>query len=250
MRKPDYGIDSPGIVGGLLVFSALAFGVAIAFPTVFRLPMRWIGALAGVYFLQSALSMLHYSRFGKVRLRERLLGGIPWRGDERVLDVGCGRGLFLVGAAKRLTSGRATGVDIWVPRAVTGNSAQAVLDNAALERVADRVAVKEGDARRLPFEDASFDLVLSNFVLHEVNTREDRAAIVRDVVRMLRPGGRFLLVDFIFTGECAEMLRQAGASNATRSRIGRVGFWMGAILSLGSYQLHQITGTRDETAAT
>jgi arsenite methyltransferase len=249
VRKPDYGIDSPGIVGGLFVFSALSFGVAVAVPPVFKLPIRWISMVAGVYFLQGALGMLHYSRIGKVRLREKLLGCIRWRGDERVLDVGCGRGLFLVGAAKRLTSGQASGVDIWVPGAVTGNRAQAALENAALEGVADRVTVKEGDARRLPFEDACFDVVLSNFVLHEVDTREDRASIAREVVRVLRPGGRFLLVDFIFTGECAEIFRDAGASNATRSRVGRVSFWIGAILTFGAYQLHQITGTRDEVAA-
>ena len=192
--------------------------------------------------------MLYYSLVGKVQLRERLLDGLPWSGDERVLDVGCGRGLFLVAAARRLTTGTATAVDIWVPGAVTDNRREAVLENAALEGVADRVTVEEGDARKLPFTDATFDLVLSNFVLHEVNTREDREKIVREVVRVLKSGGRFLIVDFIFTGECADMFRRAGAADATRSRVGRISFWLGALLTLGASQLHQIRGTKDSAA--
>ncbi|MBA0085829.1 MAG: 50S ribosomal protein L11 methyltransferase, partial [Acidobacteria bacterium Pan2503] len=57
--------------------------------------------------------MLFYSKVGKLALRERLLDKIPWRGDESVLDVGCGRGLLAVGAAKRVSSGTVTGVDVW-----------------------------------------------------------------------------------------------------------------------------------------
>jgi SAM-dependent methyltransferase len=247
-RKADYGIDSPGIVVGLLLLSALFFGATAAFPPLAKYPVRWINPVAGVYFLQGALGMLYYSKVGKIRLRERLLTSLPWRGDEGVLDVGCGRGLFLVGAAKRLTTGLATGVDLWVPGAVTGNSARAVLDNAAREGVGDRVVLTDGDARRLPFADDSFDVVVSNFVLHEVSTRQERGAIVREIVRVLRPGGRFLVVDFIFTREGTDAFRGAGASDARRSRIGGLGFWIGAIFSLGANQLYQITGARDATS--
>jgi SAM-dependent methyltransferase len=244
-RKPDYGQDSPAIVAGLLAASGLAFVIALSAPRFLALPVRWIGVAGGIYFLQGALGMAYYSRVGKVRLRERLLDAIPWKGDERVLDVGCGRGLLLVAAARRLTTGRATGVDLWIPGAVSGNHPQAVLENAALEGVADRVEVKEGDARQLPFPDASFDVVLSNFVLHEVKTREERGKIVREVVRVLRPGGRLLLVDFIFTKDCTQMLREAGARDAVRSRIGRLSFWVSALLSLGSNQVYRIQGTRN-----
>jgi SAM-dependent methyltransferase len=242
--RPNYGVDSPAIVTGLVVAGGIALAIAFTLPHLHKLPMRWIASALGLYFLQGALGMLWYSKAGKLKLRERLLDGIPWQGDERVLDVGCGRGLFLVGAARRLTTGTATGVDLWVPGAVSGNRPQAVLDNASREGVADRVAIKEGDARQLPFPDASFDIVLSNFVLHEVKTKEERDRILREVIRVLRPGGRFLLVDFIFTRECTQTLREAGSQDATRSRIGRLSFWISAILSLGANQLYRIAGTR------
>lgn len=75
---------------------------------------------------------------------------MPWRGDELVLDVGCGRGLLLIGAAHRLNSGRAVGVDLWVPGAVSGNGPQAVAENATSEGVAGRVELTQGDARGCP----------------------------------------------------------------------------------------------------
>src|SRR5262249_18050505 len=153
-----------------------------------RLPMRWIGTAAAVYFFQGALGMLHYSLVGKRALRERLLDGIPWRGDERVLDLGCGLGLYAVGAARRLRSGTVVGVDLWVPGAISGNAPEAVLENAALEGVAGRVTVERGDARQLAFEDGSFDVVLSNYVLHEVDTTEERRQIIREILRVLKPG--------------------------------------------------------------
>ena len=115
---------------------------------------RWVAyGLAG-YFLLGAGGMLFYSKVGKLALRERLLDKIPGRGDERVLDVGCGRGLLAVGAAHRVSS--------------------SVLENAAIERAQDRVAVQEGDARKLPFADGTFDVVVLTFVVHELKSRAGR----------------------------------------------------------------------------
>jgi ubiquinone/menaquinone biosynthesis C-methylase UbiE len=173
---------------------------------------------------------------------------IPWRGDETVLDVGCGKGLLLAGAARRLTTGKAIGVDIWLPHALTGNEPGAVLRNAAVEGVGDRAEVKEGDARELPFPADSFDVVVSNFVVHEMTTQADRGRMLEEMARVLKPGGRLALVDFIFTKECVEALRQAGLSDARRVRIGGLGFWIGAILMLGTFQLYAVTATKGSGA--
>jgi cyclopropane fatty-acyl-phospholipid synthase-like methyltransferase len=61
-----------------------------------------------------------------VRARERLLNTLTWSGDERVLGVGCGRSLMLLGAAKRLRGGRAVGVDLWRTEDLAGNTASAL----------------------------------------------------------------------------------------------------------------------------
>jgi cyclopropane fatty-acyl-phospholipid synthase-like methyltransferase len=57
--------------------------------------------------------MIWSSRYGKLRARDRLLDGLGLTGQEHLLDVGCGRGLLLIGAARRLPNGRAVGVDLW-----------------------------------------------------------------------------------------------------------------------------------------
>jgi hypothetical protein len=62
----------------------------------------------------------------------------------------------LTAVARRLTTGRVTGVDIWSTRDQSGNAREVTERNAALEGVADRVTIEAGDMRALPFPDASF----------------------------------------------------------------------------------------------
>jgi arsenite methyltransferase len=165
-----------------------------------------------------------------------------------VLDVGCGRGVLLIGAARRLTTGKAIGADVWVSRAVSGNRPEAALENAAREGVADRVEVKHGDARQLPFADASFDVAVSNFVLHELNSGAEREQMAREIVRALKPGGHLALADFTFTAHCMQALRSCGVSDARRLPDSFLSFWITAILSLGTTQVYFVTGTKPLSA--
>jgi ubiquinone/menaquinone biosynthesis C-methylase UbiE len=245
--RADYGIDSPAIVAGLILFSGIVFCAALVWhflgdpPPVAEIAL----VAAGIYFLLGAGGMVYYSKVGKLRIRDQMLDLIPWRGDEVVLDVGCGRGLLLIGAARHLTTGKAIGLDRWVTGALTGNRPEAALDNARLNGVLDRVEVKEGDVRQLPFDAASFDAVVSNFVVHEVNNRAERDQMLREMVRVLKPGGRLALVDFIFTGECVRVLLEIGIADAKRMRVGSfLSFWFSAVLNLGLVQTYLVTGSR------
>ena len=166
-----------------------------------------------------------------------------------MLDVGCGQGLLVVGAARRLKTGKAVGVDVWLPHALTGNRPEFALENAAIEGVRDRVELKKADVRELPFGDNSFDVVVSNFVVHEMNTSADRARMLQEIARVLRPGGRLALIDFIFTKECVEILRQAGLWDTRRVRLSGLSFWVAAVLMLGAFQLHAVTATKPLIAA-
>jgi arsenite methyltransferase len=244
-RKGNYGIDSPGIIGALV-------GLGLALPVVGYLVLsgwRWVAYGVGGYLLLGAAGMLFYSKVGKLALRERLLDKIPWRGDETVLDVGCGRGLLTVGAASRLSSGSVVGVDVWNRAAISGNRADSVLENAAVEGVRARVEVKHADARELPFEDGAFDVVVSNFVVHEMKNRADREQMMREMSRVLKPGGRLALVDFIFTDQCVEDLRKFGVESE-RARDGFVSFWVSAILNFGAVRTYYVVGRKSETAIT
>ena len=160
-----------------------------------------------------ALWMMWTSKVGKVRDRERLLDRIPWTGRERVLDVGCGRGLMLVGAARRLTSGRATGIDIWQAEDLSGNRPEATLENARREGVAERVEVRTADMRTIPFEDGSFDVVVSSQAIHNIYDAAGRAKASGEIARVLAPGGRALLRDIRHLGDSRAALASHGVSD-------------------------------------
>ena len=76
---------------------------------------------------------------GKFVVWAQLLDTLGLRGDERILDLGCGRGAVLLMAAERLTTGRAVGVDLWQRADQSGNGEAATRRNAVAEGVADRV---------------------------------------------------------------------------------------------------------------
>jgi arsenite methyltransferase len=199
-QKPDYGIDAPGVVRNFAVGGAAALVVGIGLSVVLgpSYPaLAYIGEFgffASLGFLLTAALMTLSSKVGKFRERDRLLDGIPWSGDETVLDVGCGRGLMLIGAAGRLKSGKAVGVDIWQSVDQSGNNPEATRKNARAEDVADRVEIKDGDARKLPFEDDTFDVVLSSLVLHNIYDAGGRREAVREIARVLKGGGRVAIL--------------------------------------------------------
>ncbi len=132
---------------------------------------------------------------GKLSVWKQLLDELDLRGDEHVLDIGCGRGAVLISAARRLPRGRATGVDIWRRRDQTGNSRTAAQRNAMVEDVSDRVEFIGADARDLPFPPESFDVVLSNLTFDNIHGSEERAKAIREAARVLRPGGQMRVVD-------------------------------------------------------
>ncbi len=229
--RPDYGIDAPGVVrnlaiggGALLAVAGAAFAgllpSALALgPIGIDLPFS---ALAmGIGFGGAAAWLYFGSRYGKLDEREKLLRHVAFRGDEQVLDVGCGRGLILVGAAHALTTGRAVGIDIWQTADVSGNSAQAPLENARLEGVAERVAVQTCDMRSMPFPDGAFDVVVSRAAVHNLYRVGERQAAIREIARVLRPGGRAVIADIRHIGE---YIAAFAAHGCTARRV-RSGFW-------------------------
>src|SRR5262245_10333751 len=126
-KRPDYGIDAPTVVrrfflmGAAAMLAGLALAIFVGPRSILVVVLISTSSFSGLSWVATAALMVLGSRVLKVRLRERLLDEIPWRGDERVLDVGCGRGLMLLGAARRLTSGSAIGIDLWQTEDQSGN---------------------------------------------------------------------------------------------------------------------------------
>ena len=131
---------------------------------------------------------LYTSLRGKFVVWAELLDRLALRGDERVLDLGCGRGAVLLLAAQRLTTGRAVGVDLWRKSDQSGNAAEATRRNAVAEGVADRVELHTADMTALPFADGSFDVVLSSVAVHNIKGRAGRDRAIGEAVRRAAPG--------------------------------------------------------------
>lgn len=225
-RKGSYGVDAP------YVPVLLALGSTPLWFGAIRAGMR--GDLVGVitmglsasFMLACAGSFIFTTRVGKFAVWEELLDGLKLRGDEQVLDVGCGRGLVLLAAAQRLPSGKATGIDLWQAKDQSGNAEEATRQNARAEGVDARVELHTGDMRALPFADASFEVVVSSLAVHNVPDAEGRAKAVKEMMRVLKPGGRLLLADFKFSADYEATLRTTGANDLARRGLG-VRFWYG-----------------------
>ncbi|MEO8030025.1 MAG: class I SAM-dependent methyltransferase [Gemmatimonadota bacterium] len=203
--RTDYGLDAPGVVRNLLLVGMAGLLVAVAawqglLPRTVKLgpvnlDLLGSGRGIGLGFLLSGLGMIYGSRIGKLKRRERLLDELSWTGNEQVLDVGCGRGLLLVAAARRLTTGTATGIDIWRAEDLTDNRPDATLANAAAEGVSDRVRVETSDMRKMPFPDATFDTIVSSYAIHNIEDPAGRDAAVAEISRVLKPGGYAMIDD-------------------------------------------------------
>jgi ubiquinone/menaquinone biosynthesis C-methylase UbiE len=159
--------------------------------------------------------MVWSSRTGKLQLRDTLLDSLALQGDEKVLDAGCGRGLMVVGAAKRLKTGKAVGVDQWDAAVLSGNSSDAAKANAKLEGVADKVRFETGDIRKLVYPEKSYDVAMSALAIHNIGDSQGRTEAVKAIWRVLKPGGRLLILDIFHVGDYASILREAGAQDVT-----------------------------------
>lgn len=215
--RTDYGLDAPTIVRNLLVAGAVGViaGLVILWWGL-SVPNGWIVALGvlvllnGGLFVATSGLMLRSSRVGKFRVRDRLLDDLRLNGDETVLDVGCGHGLLLIGAAKRLPKGKALGIDLWSQIDQANNSKAATLANATAEGVAERVEVLDGDMRALPLADTSMNAVVASLAIHNIREREGRRQAIQEIARVLKPGGQVALLDMSKISEYAEDLRTAG----------------------------------------
>ena len=208
-EQPSFGIDAPGLVTGFAIAGPLLIAAAIALASVLPSPLLTASFITGVIMAIEAVWMLWSSLRGKPRLLRDLVDALHLRGDEHALDVGCGRGMLLLELARHLPHGSATGIDLWNQRDQSGNAAGATVRNAALAAVADRVRVATGDMRRLPWPDAHFDVVTASLAVHTLPTPADREQAVREMVRVLKPGGRIALLDFRHTADYVRTLRRA-----------------------------------------
>jgi SAM-dependent methyltransferase len=116
----------------------------------------------------------------------------PVNKGEAVLDIGCGAGVDTLVAAMMVgPEGRVTGIDL-IPQML--KQARTNLEKTSLKNV----TFQEGSAEELPFPDGTFGVIISNGVF---NLIPDKAKALREVFRVLKSPGRFLLADQVLIGD-------------------------------------------------
>lgn len=213
----DYRYRVPLVVNsiGFLGILVILFGIGYFIQNGFSVLSIGSLMLGGVLILPRMViaRVLHNFQDIRYHIRDAIVLGVKWRGDERVLDVGVGSGLTLFGCARNLKSGQAIGIDIYQPHS-GGGTAETFWKNAAQDGLTNKVDLRIADAREMPFADESFDVVVSTSAFHHMGGSEARQQATDEIIRVLKPGGRILIYDLLgVIQELERAMKQAGFIN-------------------------------------
>lgn len=191
--KPHYGYYALPIFAILSVIIVIT-GIFVAILVWWLAGFIIIGI--GLYFVLSYGISMHLARpAGPSNLTKEILGLLEVKGDEKVLDVGCGLGRMSISTAKHLNTGKVIGIDIWNKMQIPGNSPERAYANAQIEGVLNRVEFKTCNVLSIPFPDDSFDVVTSSSVINNLRGDSKKLKALEEIFRILRPGGRLLLLE-------------------------------------------------------
>ena len=207
--KPNYKNWMPkGMIG------SFAAGAAVSLALTLIVGANWLKILFLILTLVLAgvtvWTVLMYRAFsydGKRQMSRQIIDGVaeyvklPEGGQ--CLDVGCGSGALAIAVAKWNPQGAVTGIDRWGAE-YASFSKRLCEDNAKAEGVAERTRFAQGDAQKLDFPDGIFDAVTSNYVYHNISSR-DRQAILMETLRVLKKGGTFAIHDIFSRDKYGDM---------------------------------------------
>lgn len=118
------------------------------------------------------------------KVLDELISRVEWDGNGRILDTGCGSGALSIRLAKKYKDATITGVDYWGGEWEYGG--QQCEENARIEGVDDKTDFQRASASKLPFEDETFDLVVSNLTFHEVKDCENKLDVLKEALRVVK----------------------------------------------------------------
>ena len=215
--KPDYKNWMPK---GMVTFAEIAAAVFLLLFVVFGLTGIVSGTLKTVLFIVflagsvicvcvSVWMIMMYRAFdynGKRKMSKQIIEGIaeyvklPEGG--KGLDVGCGSGALTIACAKRNPNASFVGIDRWGKEYASFN--KPLCENNARAEGVKNVTFRRGDACRLDFSDETFDAVTSNYVYHNIPSK-NRQAILLETLRVLKKGGTFALHDIFSKSKYGDM---------------------------------------------
>ena len=207
-KTPDYRnwvskklIYIPGLL------SVLSVGLALIFPPAFAFVILFL--FTGAYFVWAWYQFSPGGGNIQVKVLNMIVDHLDWNGEGQALDIGCGNAPLTIMLAQQFPQSRVTGIDYW---GKNWDYSQGICQqNATQEGVGERTQFQKASASALPFEDDQFDLVVSNLVFHEVAEVKDKRELLREALRVVKKGGKFvfqdLFVEKMLYGEVDDLLK-------------------------------------------
>ena len=185
----------------VLGLSTLGAGVLILLPLglLYRIIMAVLFAIIFVSFLFPLYAYVMFSQKGG-KLQEKfynlIIQSLGKDVKGKVLDIGSGNGVLAVKLAQQYSEVEVTGMDYW---GKDWEYSKSVCErNAQTARVENRVHFQKGDAARLDFVHDTFDGAISNLTFHEVKSVVDKKLVLREALRVVKPGGTFAFIDYFY----------------------------------------------------
>ena len=196
--KPNYKNWIPkGMIASSLGVTAVLLAITLG---AWKTTAGWVFLIATAVGLFVSTDMIFmyraFSYNGKRQLSKKIIeevaSHVTLPEGSVGLDVGCGSGALTIACAKRNPKSSFLGVDRWGME--YASFSQALCEQNAKAEGVTNVAFVRADATALPYEDGSFDAVVSNYVYHNIPSN-DRQAILLETLRVLKKGGTFALHD-------------------------------------------------------
>ncbi len=192
-RELDFGW-APSWVMGPLVAAVVCLAAAIAFEVA--APVWWPVSLA-LALLAASFFAGHLAAAATGRADHAALPLVDFLSSDQdvVLDGGCGAGRTSIAVARMLKHGKVVALDRFDSDYIKGGGRALLERNLKAAGLADRVQIEQGELTQLPFPDRSFDAAVSAHAIDHLGPNQEKG--LAEMRRILRPGGRFLLVVWV-----------------------------------------------------
>jgi len=218
MTRANYGVyGSWAAYASFALIAVLSLLMSVFIGSLRALFIGLFGVSVTLLVLLVLVPHILYAR-KRIRIAQEVIATGNIGPDDRVLDVGTGRGFLAIEVAKAVKGCQVVGIDVWNMPArgemhkgfVLENTKENAERNAQLEGVSDRVEFRQVDAREMPFESGSFDVIVSSLVMHQIIYGKGGHLVLEETHRLLKPKGRLVIVDLVIGKRIIEKLQELG----------------------------------------
>ncbi|MCI1922095.1 MAG: methyltransferase domain-containing protein [Liquorilactobacillus nagelii] len=214
-------VDAPLVPLAFILFGLLGLVSAIKVG-------EWTNFIFPMLFLLLAAVYLHTSLIGKYRIIKKVVAGLNIEKNAQILDLGTGHGAFLIEIARHLQHpGKIIGIDIWNKQDQANNSFENTKKLIVEQQLADVSELLTADMVKLPFKGNNFNYVVASLSIHNLKPAYKRQAAIQEAFRVLKKGGRMVIIDIEHVGEYQKFLQQLGAKEISISNTGINGMYAG-----------------------